>query len=430
MTSSETTSREMTSYQPANQAFVWVWLPEATEPVVCGRLDNDNGELLFTYGRSYLERGNAMALHPALANDIGLALSDQTQRPPPGLDAHGSIRDAAPDAWGMRVNARRLAGIGADTNALPLLSHLLAAGSNRIGALHVQSSPTEFTPLQTSGTLEELAEASERIAANEPLTPELDAALNHASSVGGARPKATMTDAATGVQHIVKFSVSNDVFPWIEAEAVGMEIARRCGVETARSTLSHAAGRAALIVDRFDRPPGGTRRHTLSALTLVGLNELVAHRSSYLDLVTLIRQQFTDPDQTLEELFTRIAVNIVVGNTDDHLRNHAAFWDGHRLSLTPAYDVCPQPRDHGEASQALPYGPNGLAAARLGSLHTAAHHYRLSPTAASAIIERCSAVAGEQLHDICAAIGVSERTHETLAGRSVNNRSIHYPHEQ
>ncbi len=196
-----------------------------------------------------------------------------------------------------------------------------------------------------------------------------NAALNHASSVGGARPKATMTDAATGVQHIVKFSVSNDVFPWIEAEAVGMEIARRCGVETARSTLSHAAGRAALIVDRFDRPPHGTRRR-------------------------------------------------------------AAFWDGHRLSLTPAYDVCPQPRDYGEASQALPYGPNGLAAARLGSLRTAAHHYRLSPTAASAIIERCSAVAGEQLHDICAAIGVSEQTHETLAGRSVNNRSIHYPHQR
>lgn len=410
-----------------SDAFVWVWLPGATDPVVCGRLTDNSGVLSFTYGQSYLRRHDAIALHPTLPNDIGLSLVAGTQTPPVGLDAHGIIRDAAPDAWGMRVNARRLGRAGADTNDLPLLTHLLAAGSNRIGGLHVQTSATEFRPGNTAGTVDELARAAEHIARNEPLSPELDAAINHGTSVGGARPKAIVTDADNHRELIAKFSVSTDVFPWIEAEAIGMEIARRCGVTTAATTLAAAAGRRVLLVDRFDRAGDGTRRITLSALTLVGLHELVAHRSSYLDLTEIIRHRFGDPDNTLTELFTRVAVNVVTGNTDDHLRNHAAFWDGRLLHLTPAYDICPQPREHGESSQALAYGANGLAAARLASLRTAAAHYRLSLPEADAIIERCVTVVSEEFDDLCTTLGISDTTHDLLDRRSVNNPSIHYP---
>jgi serine/threonine-protein kinase HipA len=88
------------------------------------------------------------------------------------------------------------------------------------------------------------------------------------------------------------------------------------------------AGRDVLLVDRFDRPGGGTREQQLSALTLLGLHEMAARHATYVDLSELVRLQFVDPVATQRELYTRIVVNVLVGNTDDHARNHAAFVRG------------------------------------------------------------------------------------------------------
>src|SRR5690606_20000377 len=111
-----------------------------------------------------------------------------------------------------------------------------------------------------------------------------------------------------------------------------------------------------LLVERFDRKAtaeGWTRRGMVSALTLFGLDEMMARYASYQDLAEIIRHRFARPAQTLRELFGRIVFNVLCGNTDDHARNHAAFWNGHQLSLTPAYDICPQARTGNEASQAM-----------------------------------------------------------------------------
>ena len=91
----------------------------------------------------------------------------------------------------------------------------------------------------------------------------------------------------------------------------------------------------------------------VSALTLLGLDEMMARYASYAELATIIRHRFTAPKQMLRELFGRMLFNVLCGNTDDHARNHAAFWDGRSLALTPAYDICPQPRTGGEATQAM-----------------------------------------------------------------------------
>ncbi|TIL77640.1 MAG: HipA domain-containing protein, partial [Mesorhizobium sp.] len=80
---------------------------------------------------------------------------------------------------------------------------------------------------------------------------------------------------------------------------------------------------------------------------------MMARYASYQDLAEIIRHRFTAPSETLRELFGRIVFNILCGNTDDHARNHAAFWDGAKLTLTPAYDICPQARSGQEASQAM-----------------------------------------------------------------------------
>lgn len=82
----------------------------------------------------------------------------------------------------------------------------------------------------------------------------------------------------------------------------------------------------------------------MAILELHDADGMAGRYGSYVDLAVQIRSRFTEADVTLRELFSRISFNILVSNTDDHPRNHAAFWDGHNLTLTPAYDICPQNR--------------------------------------------------------------------------------------
>jgi hypothetical protein len=107
---------------------------------------------------------------------------------------------------------------------------------------------------------------------------------------------------------------------------------------------------------RFDRVPKGdgwSRKAMVSALTLFGLDDMMARYASYETFAEIIRHRFTEPKATLTEVFSRLVFNILCGNTDDHARNHAAFWNGKELTLTPAYDICPQGRTGNEASQAM-----------------------------------------------------------------------------
>lgn len=405
----------------SERAFVWVWLLGLDEPVVAGRVDAVDGELQFTYGRSYLARRDAIELQPD-----GLPLEAGTQRPLVGFDAHGVIRDGAPDSWGMQVLLRRLVGFRArDTNELSLLTCLLESGSNRIGALDFQESATDYVSRDTAGTLEEVVTAGERLATGQPFSPEIDDALTYGSAVGGARPKALITDGTTEL--IAKFSVSTDAYPWMEAEAVGMALAARCGVDVAPTRFTRSAGRDVLLVERFDRPGNGTRRLMLSGLTLLGLHEMAVRHGSYVDLAEQIRLRFTEPGSTLRELFTRIAVNILVGNNDDHPRNVAAFWDGEHLTLTPAYDICPQPRSTGETNQGMTYGPNGMSRARLADLQVAAGIYQMSPREAADTIQGCTEVVRTNFEPVCDEIGVTGATRELLWERGLVNPSIFYP---
>jgi serine/threonine-protein kinase HipA len=135
-----------------------------------------------------------------------------------------------------------------------------------------------------------------------------------------------------------------------------MRLADVVGISVAPVRLVGTAGKDVLLIERFDRVRGDRgwhRKAMVSALTLFGLDELMARYASYEDLATIIRHRFQAPAETLHELFMRLVFNILCGNTDDHARNHAAFWDGRSLKLTPAYDVCPQQRAGNEATQAM-----------------------------------------------------------------------------
>ena len=185
-------------------AFVWIWLPGADEPVVAGRLVAlEEGRLAFHYGRSYLAREDAVSIFP-----MELPLQLGNIPPAPGLHMPGCIRDAAPDAWGQRVILNRkpgLEGDAADPARLDELTYLLESGSDRTGALDFQRSGTRYVPREAGGTsLDQLVQAAEFIEKGMPLDPVLQEALQHGTSIGGARPKATIDGG--GRKYIAKFA--------------------------------------------------------------------------------------------------------------------------------------------------------------------------------------------------------------------------------
>jgi serine/threonine-protein kinase HipA len=376
----------MTSRTAPDEAYVWTWLPDATEPVVAGRLARDGDRLVFNYGRSYLARVDALPIY-----EPELPLRPGVQPTPAGLAVAGSLRDGAPDAWGRRVIVNRLFGTrrkDIDLDRVDELTYMLQSGSDRAGALDFQSSPTTYEPRDpATASLEELLEAAGRVERGLPLTPGLDRALFHGSSIGGARPKALIDE--TGRKHIAKFSSRSDVFNVVKGEYVAMRLAAHVGLQVAEVRLVQVAGRDVLLVERFDRvrvAAGWTRRAMVSALTLFGLDEMMARYASYEELCAIVRHRFTAPAATLRELFGRLVFNILVGNTDDHARNHAAFWDGRAPTLTPAYDICPQARAGNEASQAMLIAGSDRRS-QLAACRAAVVNFQLSEAEADELIQ-------------------------------------------
>ncbi len=406
------------------EAFVWIWLPDETEPVVAGRLEAENGNILFNYGKSYLERiGDskiAIAIYePELPLTAGsLPLLE-------GLNMPGCIRDAAPDAWGRRVIINKklgLKGASTDTAELDELTYLLESGSDRIGALDFQRSPTLYVPRAANNvSLEELTESVERVEKGVPLTPELDQALFHGSSIGGARPKALLQDQ--GKKYVAKFSSSADIYSVVKAEFIAMRLAALAGLNVAPVKLDKAANKDVLLIERFDRismDNKWSRKAMVSALTLLGLDEMMARYASYETLAEIIRHRFIYPKDTLKELFSRLVFNILCGNTDDHARNHAAFWNGSELTLTLAYDICPQGRTGNEASQAmLICGNNNLS--QLKTCLETAHNFMLSGEEARAIFEKLTAAIERNWESVCEEAELSEVDQRLLWRRQILN---------
>ena len=390
----------MTSKARHAEAYVWVWLPGVTEPVVAGRLVRDGENLIFNYGSSYLALEGAIPLYlPELPLRAGAIA------PEPGLNMAGCLRDGAPDAWGRRVILNRAFGIkgkDADIGAIDELTFLLESGSDRIGALDFQLSPATYVPRSTkAASLEELLTAAERVEKGIALTPELDQALFHGSSLGGARPKAMVEDGDK--KFIAKFSSSSDTYNVVKAEFIAMSLAAKAGLNVAPVRLAHVAGKDVLLVERFDRlhtNDGWQRKSMVSALTIFGLDEMMARYASYDHLTEVIRHRFSQPKDTLRELFGRLVLNILCGNTDDHARNHAAFWDGKMLHLTPAYDICPQSRTGNEASQAmLIIGSNRRST--LATCLEAAPNFLLDKKTAAGIIQHMLATVRKQWKATC-----------------------------
>lgn len=411
----------MTSERAPDECYVWIWLADAVAPVVAGRLARTGDQLIFNYGRSYLARADAAAIY-----DRELPLEAGALPLLPGLTMPGCLRDGSPDAWGRRVIINRKLGLKADAASaveLDELTYLLESGSDRVGALDFQSSPTLYVARQSQGaSLEALMRAASDVEQGVPLDPALAAALQHGTSLGGARPKVMITDGPK--KYIAKFSASNDLYDVVKAEFIAMRLAAACGLAVAPVTLTKALGKDVLLIERFDRvadADGSWRRRAIvSALTLHELDELMARHASYEILAEIVRQRFDAPRATLRELFGRLVFNILCGNTDDHARNHAAFWDGRQPALTPAYDICPQARTGREASQAMLI-KDGARDSRLALCLEAAAAFLLSEQEARAIITHQVDIIRAQFDAVCDLAGLNAVDRALLRGRQFLN---------
>lgn len=403
----------------SRRVFVWTWLPGESIPVVAGAIDRVGVDRLdFTYARSYLDNEKAISLYAP-----ELPLRRGAQEPLAGLPVAACLKDATPDSWGERVIGNRL---GSGDTEFGLETYMLESGSNRLGALDFQESSEEYRPRVDTAGLDELYDAAEKVLAGEPLNPAIGDALMNGTAIGGAHPKVLISDDA-GVEYIAKLSVSSDTHPWIRAEAAAIELARLSGIEVPQARVIKSMGRDVLLIERFDRPPGGRRRHVVSGLTLLGFDALLGARyGSYPDTLDVLREWGLAPQEIGRQLFERIVFNIAIGNNDDHARNHAAFWDGRSLELTPAFDLTPQPRSTDTSAQAMAIGRDGSRASQFSVCVAAAADYGLSRPAAKEIVERIVLEIEDHWSEAAEAAGLGAADRNLLWKRSILNRSSFY----
>ena len=302
----------------------------------------------FEYDADWLTSPARFALEPALM------LGGGPQHTQQGRALFGAFGDSAPDRWGrnliQRDERRRAQAEGRAPRSLGEVDFLLGVGDiARQGALRFKEAPDG--PFLASGEganipplirLGELLNAAIRVAADNGDDSDLRLILAPGSSLGGARAKASVLDQQ-GELSIAKFPQADDAYPVMQWEAVALDLARRAGIEVPTWRLEQVADRTALLLRRFDRD-GDVRIPFLSAMSMLGAADNEDH--SYLEIVDALRQFGSQPEQDCAQLWRRIVFNILISNTDDHLRNHGFLYDaasGWRLS--PAYDMNPMPLD-------------------------------------------------------------------------------------
>lgn len=401
----------------ARRVFVWTWLPGESTPIVAGAVDRVGADRLdFTYARSYLDNERAISLYTP-----ELPLRRGGQEPVDGLMVAACLKDATPDSWGERVIGNRL---GSGDAELGIETSMLESGSNRLGALDFQPSPEAYRPRLDTAGLDELYDAAEKVLAGEPLNPAIGDALMNGTTIGGAHPKVLISDDS-GIEYIAKLSISTDVHPWIRAEAAAIELARRCGIEVPTARVITSLGRDVLLIQRFDRLPRGLRRHVVSGLTMLGLDALLEARcGSYPEMLDVLRELGHEPQNVGRKLFERVVFNIAIGNNDDHARNHAAFWDGTSLELTPAFDLTPQPRSTDTSAQAMAIGRDGSRASQFSVCIAAAADYGLSRPEARQVVDRIVSTIESHWTEAADAAGLTDADRNLLWKRSVLNRSV------
>ena len=349
---------------------------------------------VFSYADEWLDRTDAFALDPAnlsLARHDIHSVSGNSALP-------GALRDTAPDRWGQQLIRRAFRKAG-EHRTLSEIDYLLGISDvTRIGALRYRREDEEtfdhdigryrVPPLIR---LPALVDAAHAVQTNSETAEDLKLLLKEGSPLGGAHPKSAVTDD-DGSLAIAKFSKGDDDRSIPHGEVLAMTLAARAGIDVAEARLLDVAGRPVSLIKRFDRD-GALRIPFLSAMSLLGLDD--GDEAAYTDIAEVIRMHSSAPTADLHELWRRVVFNVMVGNLDDHLRNHGFLYDReNRWRLSPAYDLNPVPLAE-KARELTTWISEEGPEADLDLARSAARYFALRPKQADAIIDEvATAVSG------------------------------------
>jgi len=337
----------MISKAETQECFVYIALPGETEFVTAGKfvVTTDRRGIhtgRFVYGRSYLDRENAVPIDP-----LELKLGARTYTTTRLNGIFGALRDASPDYWGRRVIEKYTG-----KAQLTEIDYLLYSPDDRAGALGFGLNPTPPAPRRTFNQAMDLArlqELADAIIADDELRQGPDAMqvenlMLAGTSMGGARPKAVVEDDE-GLW-IAKFNRPDDKWNHARVERAMLVLGRECGLQTSESKVTAIGDRDVLLVKRFDREmtdKGYRKARMLSALTLLRAQDTYRDREkwSYVILAEALRRISSQARADAPELFRRMCFNALISNSDDHPRNHAVIANGIDWKLSPAYDLTP-----------------------------------------------------------------------------------------
>ncbi|MFN0317349.1 MAG: type II toxin-antitoxin system HipA family toxin [Burkholderiales bacterium] len=379
------------------------------------------------------EFDSAARKHPALVDlhlDPRLGLYEGRQHPAQGMDNFGVFADTSPDRWGRMLMQRRLernqrAGFAARTYQLTESDYLLAVHDlYRSGALRFKRDDTgEFLDNQHDVAappfvrLRELEAASLAIEHDKDNSAEqggewLRMLIAPGGSLGGARPKASVADPRKHLW-IAKFPSARDEHDVGAWELILHTLARACGLQVPESIARRfASTHHTFLVKRFDRTSAGRRLHFASAMTLTGRTDGddASTGASYLEIARVLIDHGAQTHADLRELWSRIVFNLLVSNTDDHLRNHGFLLvPGRGWRLSGAYDMNPSP-----GSQGLKLNISAADNAMdLALVRSVAPYFRVSKTDANEIIARSKAIVA-QWPRIAGHLGVSSREQDRM----------------
>lgn len=302
----------------------------------------------FEYLPEWLKNKNRFPLEPALMLGPG-PFHTSTDKP-----LFGALGDSAPDRWGRvlmrRAERRRAEEAGETPRTLMEVDYLLMVNDEaRQGALRFSMEDGgEFLSDNTTDKIPPLIElphllsATEKVANDSESSDDLRLLLAPGSSLGGARPKASVKDK-DGKLAIAKFPHKDDEYNSVLWEAVALELAGKAGIAVPDWRIERVRDKSVLLLDRFDRV-NKYRIPFLSAMSMLGATD--NETRSYLEIVDALRQYGASAKQDIHSLWRRIVFNILISNTDDHLRNHAFLYTGtDGWCLSPAYDLNPVPTD-------------------------------------------------------------------------------------
>jgi len=331
---------------------VFVYVDIAGAPHLAGRLwartRKAKESATFEYDPGWLQSADRFSLEPALM------LGPGPFHTPSDKPLFGAIGDSAPDRWGRvlmrRAERRRAEHAGETPRTLMEIDYLLMVDDeSRQGALRftqdvggpflAEHGTTRIPPFIE---LPRLLSAAERVVGDADSDEDLRLLLAPGSSLGGARPKASVRDR-DGALAIAKFPHKDDEIDTVLWEVVALSLAAKAGIQVPDWRLEKVADKAVLLLRRFDRA-AGTRIPFLSAMSMLGVRDNESR--SYLEFVDTLRQHGASAKEDIHALWRRIVFNILISNTDDHLRNHGFLYDGpDGWRLAPAYDLNPVPVD-------------------------------------------------------------------------------------